>query len=193
MKNIARILLACFAFSYQLICALSSENFKVRLEPTWQNLENDTHTKDVFGGKWILVGSITFKKRAKISVALNQIHLQWYGEPLDNLMGSLYKHTHDKAFIPIEDNLICDSVWNKTKQMLILNFDEKQTLSAVNVFYLVLTIPEKMEPVLKQGYFSIEHSSLPEPFKEYATKNSLSLMLNKPTQYAQLLPRVIIQ
>lgn len=193
MKHVAHITLACFTFFYSALWALPSQDFKVRLEPTWQNLEKNNLNRDNFGGKWILVGCITFKKRAKIPVTLNHIHLQWYGDNLDNLMGSLYKHTQDKPFIPIEDNLICDSSWNKSKQMLILNFEEKQNLSAVNMFYLVLTIPPKMESILKAGYFAIEQSCLPGPFKTYAAKDSLSLMLNKPTQYAQLLPHVQIQ
>ena len=139
-----------------MLTALSSlytttNEFSVVLESKWENLESSTKKTKEFGGKWVLVGSITFKKNSKESVNLNEIYLNWQGETIENLVGSLYKKKSDKNFIPIQDYLICDSAWNKTKQTLILKFDEKQTLGPSTTFYLVLTIPEEIEKTVRKG------------------------------------------
>jgi len=156
--------------------------FSVILESKWENLEPNIKKTKKFGGKWVLVGSITFKKNSKEAVNLNKIYLSWEGETIENLIGSLYKKKSDKEFIPIQDYLICDSSWNKTKQTLILKFDEKQTLGATTTFYLVLTIPEHIEKTVRNGSFVIEKEYLPEQFKLYARNHNLSLSLHtKPT------------
>ena len=155
----------------------TANEFSVVLEPKWENLEQNTKKTKEFGGKWILVGSITFKKNSKEPVNLSKIYLNWQGETIENIVGSLYKKKSDKNFIPIQDYLICDSAWNKTKQTLILKFDEKQTLGPTTTFYLVLTIPENIETALKKGSFVIEKEYLPEQFKMYALQNNLPLAL----------------
>ena len=154
-----------------------ANEFSVVLEPKWKNLEQNTKKTKEFGGKWILVGSITFKKNSKEPVNLNKIYLNWQGKNIENLVGSLYKKKSDKDFIPIQDYLICDSAWNKAKQTLILKFDEKQTLGPTTIFYLVLTIPENIETVVKKGSFVIEKEYLPEQFKVYALQHNLPLAL----------------
>ncbi len=163
-------------------CTLALEDFSVSLEPKWQNLEHDQQKSKEFGGKWILVGSITFEKKSKELVSLDKINLHWNGTDIDNLIGSLYKKYPDKEFIPIEDNLICDGSWNKTKQTLILKFTERLTLGPITTFYLVLTVPETTELMLKNGSFCLEEQCLPEPFKPYARKRQLSLSVNTTGQ-----------
>lgn len=155
------------------------EDFKVTLQPEWTNLDhttNDTLTEE-FGGKWILAGNITFKKKIKEPVYIKQIVMKWTGESINNLITSLYKKDLDKEFVPIEDNLICDGVWNKTRQTLIFNFEEKETLGPVTIFYFVLTVPDSLEPLLKTGTFCIDEQCLPAPFKEYAQNTTLSLAI----------------
>lgn len=170
-----------------MLTALSSlytttNEFSVVLESKWENLESSTKKTKEFGGKWVLVGSITFKKNSKESVNLNEIYLNWQGETIENLVGSLYKKKSDKDFIPIQDYLICDSAWNKTKQTLILKFDEKQTLGPSTTFYLVLTIPEEIEKTVRKGSFVVEKEYLPEQFKVYARQHNLSLALHTNQQ-----------
>jgi len=160
----------------------TTNEFSVVLESKWENLESNTKKIKEFGGKWVLVGSITFKKNSKESVNLNEIYLSWQGETIKNLVGSLYKKKSDKDFIPIQDYLICDSAWNKTKQTLILKFDEKQTLGPTTTFYLVLTIPEEIEKIVKKGSFVVEKEYLPEQFKVYALQHNLSLALHANPQ-----------
>jgi len=73
---------------------------------------------------------------------------------------------------------VCDGIWSKSKQTLILNFDEKENLAPTTVFYLVLTVPEEIEPILKKGSFCLEEQCLPKPFKQCAQQEKLSLAFN---------------
>src|SRR5579872_1259450 len=155
------------------------EDFDICIKSKWCDLDGKCIKSDDFGGKWILVGSIKFKKRCKSPVCLENITLHWNGEHLDNLVGSLYKKDLDKDFLPIEDNLICDGLWNKKKQQLIFIFDEKENLGPTTIFYLVLTVPEGIESILKKGSFCIEEQCLPKPFKQCAQQEKLSLVLNE--------------
>lgn len=157
---------------------LESNDFQLIIEPTWQNLERNTDSSKAFGGKWVLIGSITFKKKSKDSVELDRLELKWHGEKIDDLAGSLYRKSSHKDFMPIEDYLICDGTWNKAKQTLKLTFDQQQTLGFVNTFYLVLTIPDHMDNIVKHGAFDIVSRALPEPFRVTAQQHKLSLSLD---------------
>lgn len=182
MKRLTYTTLTLLSISGSVSSAL--EDFSVVLEPKWQNLERNQENNEAFGGKWILVGSITFEKKSKEFVSLENINLQWKGEKIEHLIGSLYKKLPDKTFIPIQDYLICDGTWNKTKQTLMLKFDERLTLGPTTTFYLVLTIPESVEPILKKGSFAMEEHCLPEPFKQCARKRQLTIAVNeKANQY----------
>lgn len=152
-------------------------DFIIHLQPTWDDLEQDHPRASEFGGKWILVGIITFKKKAKEPVLLKEIVLRWEGPHIQNLSASLYTKKPEGKFIPIEENLICDGTWNESKQQLSLLFEEPQKLSAHNPFYLVLTIPKKLETILKRGAFIIKKTCLPDPFKKCV---STELALNIP-------------
>ena len=162
------------------ITSRSLEDFNVTLHPEWENLDRNNNSTEEFGGKWMLAGSITFQKKIKDPVYIKQIIMRWTGDTIDNLIASLYKKDLDKGFLPIEDNLMCDGVWNKTKQTLVLNFEEKETLGPVTIFYLVLTVPESLEPLLKTGSFCIDEKCLPAPFKECAQNTNLSLAIAIP-------------
>ncbi|MCX5925138.1 MAG: hypothetical protein NT124_02475 [Candidatus Dependentiae bacterium] len=154
------------------------EEFKIILEPKWENLEHDELRIVQFGGKWILAGSITFKKKSKEMVNLSRLTLLWTGPHLDKLSGSLYEKNFEKIFYPIQDFLISDGIWNKKQQFLAFNFDQKCSLQAVNTFYLVLTVPPEQETILKNGSFFIANDSLPSQFKEHINTSDLSLSFN---------------
>jgi hypothetical protein len=179
MKPFISAMLIFMSLSSAVI-ADSLEDFNVILAPQWHDLEYSQEKAKQFGGKWILAGSITFKKKAKDTVHLSRIYLQWEGLPIENLVASLYKTDSDKPFLPIQENLVCDGVWNKAQQTLMLNFEKKETLGFTNIFNVVLTVPDELEPTLKNGSFNVLPTSLPEPFKEYAHEHSLSLTFNKP-------------
>ena len=146
------------------------------LMPHWDNLEKNNMIERDLGGQWILVGSITFHKKSKEVAKLAKISLEWHGDPINHLSGSLYKKNPEKQFMPIEDNLICDGSWNKRNQRLVLNFnDRKQTLGPRNIFYLVFSVPESIESTLKNGYFSLTQTNLPDAF--YNNNQDLKLDL----------------
>lgn len=160
----------------------NSNDFTISIEPSWENLEHNHEKNMQFGGKWMLAGTITFKKKkADEAVHLHKLELHWHGASIDALIASLYKKNFDptkKEFLPIQDYLVCDGTWNKTKQTLLLNFENKHTLGPIETFYLVLTVPETIEHALKGGFFSLESNCLPDPFKKCMQGNTLALALN---------------
>lgn len=177
MKLIVYILMTGIAHS--LCCGSSDfDDFKIILEPKWQNLEDNPQKNDQFGGQWILAGCITFKKKSKDVINLSTLQLHWHGPKIENLLASLYKKNLDKEFIPVEDNLICDGLWNKKEQTLILTFNKKHNLGPLNIFYLVLTVPPHLENKLKSGFFSIEKNELPMQYNLSMRNTSLSLAFN---------------
>jgi hypothetical protein len=169
-----------------ICCSLSAaqrlDDFVITLDPTWQNLECDQDRCKTFGGKWVIIGSITFKKKAKEPVNLTRLYLRWNGEHLDTFVGSLYKKPEDKDFLAIQDNLVCDGTWDTSNQTLLFNFDQKQTLGLTNIFYVVLTIPEHVEPQIKQGSFELMTHYLPEQFQP-VTNQQLSLAYHTPKKF----------
>jgi len=177
MKRFIVILLPIL-LNIACILPRGGDNCDIILKSKWRNLDTSAIKSTDFGGKWILVGSITFKKRCKDPIFIQTINFHWNGEPIDNLVGSLYKKTSAKEFLAIEENLICDGIWNKNKQMLMLDFDEKENLGPTTIFYLVLTVPESIEPILKKGSFCMEEQCLPRPFKQCAQQEKLSLAIN---------------
>lgn len=170
-----------------LLCALTcarfaraeQETFKVVVEPLWHSLDSDPLRIQQFGGKWILAGSITFKKRSSEAVFLDELQLAWKGEKIEQLVGSLYEKNEAGAFIPIEKYFVCDSNWKKSTQQLLLRFEHPLTLGAINTFYLVLTVPEDIEHILKNGSFYIEQAGLPLPYREYVKDHELALALHE--------------
>src|ERR1700722_13511561 len=127
-----KILFLCLCLARITHLAAVEDPFVVLLEPCWNCLDDNDGSCEQFGGKWVLIGNITFKKRAaKDSLQLQQLRLHWNGPYIEILNASLYKKNFDptkKEFLPIDEYLICDEIWNKVKQTLLLNFDAKQTL-----------------------------------------------------------------
>lgn len=174
MKRVI-LFIICF-FSLTLISA-PVETFQLILEPRWDDLEQNADKEKQFGSKLILIGKITFKKKTIDDIKLSKISLQWHGDPIDFLSGSLYKKEPEKEFIPIEEHVICDSSWNKEQQSLILNFNQAQKLGIHSEFYLVLSVPQALETTLKAGHFAIEEKYLPEQLQDSAKKDELIIAL----------------
>lgn len=174
-----------------LLCALSIHGIKtntddaysISMQPCWKCLDDGSPGScKQFGGKWVLVGNITFKKRSlKDSLYLQQLTLMWHGPHINQLSASLYKKNFDptkKEFLPIDEYLVCDGMWNKAKQALILTFDAKQTVGALEVFYLVLTVPDGLEYILQQGSFHLQTSDLPNTVAQKQESLPLQLTFN---------------
>jgi len=179
MKTIRYALLFGTALAV-LTIRTEKEPFQVVLSAKWENLDNDPQKIALFGGKWILAGSITFKKRSSEMIFLDEIQLTWEGEKLDALVGSLYeKNDLSSLFLPIERYLVCDGCWRKSTQQLFLRFNRTLTLGAVNTFYLVLTVPKEIEEKLKNGKFRMEKVGLPLPYRQYVGCHELAISLNE--------------
>jgi len=160
-----------------IILSAGAETFQLILEPRWDDLEQNASKEKQFGSKLILIGKIIFKKKTIDDIKLSKIFLQWHGDHIDALSGSLYKKEPDKEFMPIEEHVICDSSWNKEQQSLILSFNQAQKLGIHSEFYLILSVPAALEGILKAGHFAIEEKYLPEPLQESAKKEELIIAL----------------
>src|SRR5579871_6215435 len=92
--------------SYALYANKHDDNFQLILKPHWQPFESHAHHIRSSQEEWILVGSITFKKKVKENVQLARLNLQWNGPAIDTMFGSLYLKKEDKDFLPLQENLI---------------------------------------------------------------------------------------
>jgi hypothetical protein len=159
-------------------CTYSIKNgLSIVIEPTWKELQTNYKKHKCFDNQCILIGSITFNKRSADPVILSNLTLLWQGATINYLFGSLYKKSPSRGFLPIQQHLICDSTWKSKQQKLILSFEKKQALNAVDTFYLVLTIPKKLEQTVKMGKFILENTCLPQDLQSHINEQHLSLNL----------------
>lgn len=178
-----KLVYACIMISSSLIPIIAharvfrkkSLDLVVLLEPRWENLEHGFEKIKRFGSKWILVGSITIKKKSKEPASLTTLRLKWLGPRIDHLEASLYKKSPDKIFLPIENNLISDGFWNESQQTLTFTFNVSQSLSVLNIFYLALTMPISQEERIKSGAFVVEPAGLPFLMRKYMDGQPLML------------------
>lgn len=166
-----------------LRCNVAPISCKVSLEPLWFELDQNDDSQKLFGGKWIVSGKITFSYKTKEHIKLEKLQLNWNGEPIEYVLGTLYKADADDKFLPIESYVICDSNWNRSRQTMSLNFAKPYLLDPISTFYLVLTVPEHLEKNLKNGIFSMAAETLPRAFRSYANNNPLSLTLGEHSQH----------
>jgi len=152
-------------------------DYSIIVEPQWQYLEDDEQKNEVFG-KWVFAGKIVLRKKSKETVHISELHFTWKGQKLSTLFGSLYKKDLNKKFLPLQDVLISDSKWNKRQQRLVFDFEKPISLGPTNIFYLVLTVPEKIEDVVKEGLFFVEPEGLPSQFQEVVQNKQLALAFN---------------
>lgn len=159
--------------------SLCASDCSIKIQPQWQSLERANTKADTFGGKWILIGTITFRKTCRDAVKIDRLALEWHGPKLSQLVGSLYKKIPSKDFAPIDENFLSDGSWNTATQQLFFDFPERsQTLGPLSIFYIVLTVPDAVEPLLKQGSFTIIRQQLPLLFEQAMAAAPLDLALN---------------
>jgi len=132
------------SFAFDQLCSLSITN-------TWREFQLKA-TNPYLQEKWAWMWSLTLKSKKALN--LRQLNLQWRGEKIDTIFASLYqKREKDLQLIPIEQNLVCDGMWDQKKQQLTFNLNEK--IVATNKYYLVLSFAETLEPKIKKGTFTI--------------------------------------
>jgi hypothetical protein len=169
MNPLSIIIVALFLSFCSL--AEAKEHFEIVLMPEWTLLSNNKNNASLSGERWVLVGTITFKKKSKEPLALSKLVLNWNGSFLDTMTASLYQKP-----VFIEENIISDGIWNKARQVIIFNFD-KITLHPTTTFYLVLTIPTTKIDLFKNSCLSCCPECLPQQFKEAAQSLSLPLLV----------------
>lgn len=180
MKRIV-ILITLFGTCFAPFFIHSNTECEVHINSKWEDLEHSTHRTKQFGGKWIWAGTFVFKKRSRNPISLESLDITWEGQKISKLTGTLFKQEPNKEFLPVESTLISDGQWNSTQQTLHFHFPKKENLNPVHIFCLVLTIPRKLEPVLRKGHFVVNQKTLPLEFKEVTKNKTLSFALKPPT------------
>lgn len=104
------------------------------------------------------ISFITFKSKQAFN--LKRINLKWIGNFIntDKISASLYqkKENNNEPIIPIEENLVGDGKWNKKKQEIVFDLNEK--LVALNKYYLVLSFPKNFKTKFRNGEFVLKDS-----------------------------------
>jgi len=119
---------------------------------TWREYPLNIPQINFHKEKWVWTCSLTFK--SKMPVKLDSLILQWKGEQVYQLSASLFlKRERDGAVIPIQQNFVCDGLWNSKNQQLIFSPHEK--VVAVNKYYLMVSFPKNMEHKIKRGQFIV--------------------------------------
>ncbi|MFH1831882.1 MAG: hypothetical protein ABH827_03705 [bacterium] len=135
------------------------DSFSLSSTATWKEfaLTKSSPFKD---DKWVWISSITVK--SKEALKLKKIHVLWHGkkgEKIDALSASLFsKRRQDSCVTPIEENLVCDGIWDKKKQRIIFNIDKK--VVSTSDYHMVLSFPHNVEKLLKRGKFVLSQKKL---------------------------------
>jgi len=149
----------------------------ISLTPDWQPIGHGKATEKTFGGAWICAGTITIKKRINETLSLTEAVFRWNGPRIKDLHASLYRK-NSEPFLAIEDNVVSDGIWRQSQQLLSFTFSNKQILDPITTFYLVLTVPSALEPILKKGGFELLATHLPAQVQLYLENKPLSLVLS---------------
>lgn len=135
------------------------DSFSLSSTTTWKEFAL-TKTSPFKDDKWVWISSITVK--SKEALKLDKIHVLWRGkkgEKIDTLSASLFsKRREDLCVTPIEENLVCDGIWDKKKQQIIFNIDKK--VVSTNDYHMVLSFPHNVEKLLKRGKFVLSQKKL---------------------------------
>lgn len=173
-------LIICFIGTYCLY-GISQRKCDLILQPLWEEIQDTKEGTIIFKGKWIRVGTITFRKKILNAIELNTITLHWHGPHIETLDASMYYTEINKPFRAIDNNWISDGQWSLSSQRLTFKFKSPCSLCAITTFHLVLTVPQTLEPILKQGYFTLSPCSLPQEYKDI-DQDSLKLSFCTPFQ-----------
>lgn len=128
--------------------------FQLCTTSTWKEFLSNNDINESKEKKWAWVGLITMK--SKIPLKLKTLNLHWLGKKIDSLQASLYqKKETDPQLIPIQQNLVCDGIWDSVRQELSFQIDQK--VVSVNNYYLLLSFPRQEERALKTGQFTLQN------------------------------------
>ncbi len=171
------IVIISYTNIHALTPAHAMATFDIIIDTTWEHLsEHDLH-KEKFNGKWIELGTITFKKNSNENVYLDEIILVWKGqETFSSLEATLYKQKcPSKKFLPIDENLVCDGQWRQDKQELVMRFNQRESLGTTTIFHVIITVPQDLEHKIAGGQFTLKKHCLPEQYKQCVHDQSISV------------------
>lgn len=128
------------------------ELFSVNATTTWKDFTLTPFSQQINPKQWVWTNMITLKSKEPIN--LQELCLEWHGEKITRLQASLYhKKETERTLIPIQENLVCDGLWDPKTQNLKFFLDKK--IVAVNKYYLFLHFPEQDTQKIKRGAFII--------------------------------------
>lgn len=147
------------------------------LTPEWKNLESSRVLRQRYGSTWILACTIEIKKLSTHqSLFLEKLLLSWRGTPFKHLTASLYKKPIDREFMPLQENLVCESCWHEKTQQIVFKLNQPFALETHTILCLVLTVPPALVTSLEKGYFEVERSSLPLLIQQSLSSKPLTLV-----------------
>ncbi|HEX2978195.1 MAG TPA: hypothetical protein VHO47_03700 [Candidatus Babeliales bacterium] len=151
------IVLIALSIPFSIYCQLH-----LNIKQEWKRI-GTTPTSSRYESFWLLACTIEFKKKkTDIPLFLEKLLISWKGAHIEHLHGSLYKKPLINEFFPFQENLLCESSWNRQKQQIIFRLNAPIVLGAETTLCLVLSITQKFESILKTGYFEFERNTLPE-------------------------------
>ena len=122
--------------------------------------------------------TITFRKKTHEEVYLTELRFFWKGKQLSNPHASLFLKDPDKALMPIPENHIADGIWSSALRTLTFSIKPSIPLKSKTCFAITVTLHDDLENQLRTGSFTLDSSSLPEPFRETSKTHPLTLTLN---------------
>ncbi|HLF66763.1 MAG TPA: hypothetical protein VI522_04025 [Gammaproteobacteria bacterium] len=184
-------LITCFhilPFTFFCLPAVATQNpYEIIIKPLWQPIDTAAHYRS-FESSWVLAGSITFRNRSNTTLMLDALDIALVhdtGEKIDHITAMLFKEKGYKKFLPTDDFLVSDGVWSKKKQTVSFTFNHHEHLASYTTFYLALTIPQHLHPLLARSHFVITSRSLPTPYQKTVAPQSLHLAY-VPTMHAHV-------
>jgi hypothetical protein len=131
------------------------------VQPQWNILEQPLMYEE-FNELWIEVATIFIKKRTSATLPLKQLAFKWQGPKLKQLHGALYEQPpHKNRLIATDQYVLEDSTWDSATQTLFFTFDPPLKLTSLQTWHLVITIPESLEPTVRQGSLQLKADLLP--------------------------------
>lgn len=123
----------------------------VTFDFSWKELELFPQAKKSLEVRWAVIGFILGSAREK--VLINKLELSWNGKPLENLSFSLHKEPRNCDSLMLEENFIGNGSWNKEKQKIKFNLNEK--ILGRSKYYVIVMFKPGQESILKSGNFKV--------------------------------------
>ena len=170
-----------FFLSYTTIIAKAEKKpCEVSLTSDWKELD----TSKKFSSHWVMVGTLSIKKRMEHSLRLDSMLFAWHGPRITAIDCSLFRIPFAKNTIfATDENLIAQGIWSVSAQRMHFPFFHPEYIhDPIARYALVMTFDEKTGNMLKEGYFEIVPDNLPDQLKKIMLQRPLRLSFAQPAQ-----------